>query len=754
MSAVLSVSHHGRLLAEVLVAVALFVAAVALRVWLSQDHPAYHAGDATAYYPAEAALQFRWAQELALQGRLLPVDYRAQWPEGLRFGVDITPVMEHTAAFVWRSLPWRPASFFDFSILFVAAVSSLTVVLSWVAVRWLGGGAAGAAVAAFLAAFHPWALERVIRNFGRENFALVWVVTPLVCLFVLWHRARRQVRAREVAALLAVSFLAQALAFASWHMARPLFELHSGVLLAAALAGVWTAHERRWLQAWFLSTVPLWLGLPVLRSRGYALTPNIVALTLLALGLGFARTWRRRLAVAGSVVVAWLAAHEFAVPAGDSHITELLAARLAHGFVKPADPARLSPEARLMWIEAFNAPSAADLVAYAGPLLIVGALVAWLARRRFAVRLRRDAGWSGLALVLCAWAAAWLTFDRLVVFFAFGIAVALGLLLSEALKSRWRAWAAAATLLLCCAVGAQTVGATPAQRLHQWLAQRLAARRTPLFQNRLADTRDLLRWLAANTSHDDVVVAWFGLSSQIYAYADRPVVVQSKFENPSVRPKAIALARALYGPPAELAGYCRRYGARYVVYEAPMVLQRGPESYRYVGGVQRIPTTSTVARMHFWPYDLDDFRLVYQNRGFRIFRYLDNEAATTGTRATTWGWYPLYDRQWCGIDDGDDFLDDGRIEQAVARALELEKQLVVAQALAVEEKTAPALRLARGLLNQEPRLWQAAVLMARLYAAAGNVEAAQKACTAAEVGYPQCPELPLHLTRSKGESDQ
>jgi len=736
-------SHRVVLFTETLLLATVFFAAILLRVGMSWNHPAYVPGDATCFYPAEAALQYRWAWQLASEGTLPPVDLRAQWPEGLRFGIDITPVMEHVAAAVWRFLPLRPATFFDYSILFIAVVSSFPVLLAYAAVRALGGGALGGLVAAFLTGFHPWSLERVVRNFGRENFTLTFVLLPLVCLLWLWRQDRAPMAPRRIFGALAIAFAAQAVAFASWHMARPLFEFHAGMLLLLALSGAVGARPMRLASVWFLTTAPLWVLLPVLSVRTYALTPNIVALTLVALGLGFARSRRGRVGAVVLAVCLYAFAVAFIPRTDDSHIAEVVRAKVAHLWIKPQDPAQLSPEARLMWIEAFNSPSRVELLVGGVPLVLVGAALGLVARRRLCARLRRHkAAWLGLGVLCIGWTLAYCTFQRLVIFFLFGMAVVLGLLASEALRSRRRASAAVLVILLCGMVGLQTAAPSGWQLARQQLQTWLEPQPSQLFQNRFADTRDLIVWLRTHTQPDDVVAAWFGLSSLIYAYADRPVIVQSKFENPTVRPKTLALAKALYGTPQELSEYCRRYGAKYFVYEAPMVLHHGTESYRYIAGARTLPTSCTVAMMHFRPHDLDDFRLVYQNRGFRVFRFV-GARTTTESVAASYGWFPLYDREWCGIGNRDGDISDAMLDKAVERALMLERQLALAQVLDANGKTQDALRMARSLLSQEPRLWQAALLMAKIYAASGNAAAAEKACSMVEIGFPKCPELPV-----------
>lgn len=720
--------------------------ATLFRITLSFAHPAYRPGDATAYYPAEAALQYRWAHDLAVQGKLPSVDRRAQWPEGLRFGTDITPVMEHIAAWLFRSTAPSSLSFFDFSIWFVAAVSSLGAILAYLAVRLLGGGVAGALLAAFLAGFHPCVLERVVRNFGRENFALFFVFVPVACVLALWRKQRASASLQVI--ILAFATISQAVAFASWHMARPLFELHALVLIFTAAFFSTTPFQLRRTVVWVISTAPFWVLLPVLQVRRYAVSPNILMLLFLGLGLLLVRQTSARLMVLAAAILARALAGA-AATADDSHISEVVLAKLTHLLGKPADPNQLSPEARLMWIEAFNSPTLAALILYALPVVLALGLLGFAARHRFLARLRTETAWRGLFILFLVHTAAYLTFERLVVLFLFSAAVLVGLVASEVFKTRWRWFGFGLVLVLLVAVGGQSAAFPPIRAVEFWVREKTLPPQENAFQNRLADTQDLLHWLRSHTQRDDVVVAWFGLSSQIYAYADRPVVVQSKFENPFVRPKVLELANALYGKPEKLEDFCTKYGARYVVYEAPMVLHRGRDSYRYVAGKTFVETTSAVALMHFQPHELDAFRLVYQNRGFRVFRVTRAHETTTPLPAR-YGWFPLYDREWCSIDLQAPILDDSKLDEAVRKTLAIESQLVVAELFSAEGKFSESLRILRDLLGREPRLWQAAALMARIYARSGNIEAAKKACTLAEIGYPQCPELPSHLRHVEG----
>lgn len=724
------------------------LAVVSVRVWFSLSHPAYSQGDPTAFFPAEAGMQYRWAETVAKTGKLPSIDRRAQWPEGLCMSLDIAPVMEYVAGWAFRLLPWEPDSFFMFAIAFVAILSSLTVAVAYVAVRLLGGSVAGAMYAAFVVGFYPAMIGRVVRNFGRENFALIFVIVPLIVLLVLWRRSAAQWPLGRTLSLIMIGSLSQGLAFASWHMARAIFELHTATILLIALFGGVPRREQKLAALWFLSFAPWWFALPLLQVRSYWLAPNVVALLVIALTLLAARERRHRGVGMVVALVSWLVARHMSTAADDSHVTEVVLAKLHHGFLKPADPALLSPEARLMWIEAFNSPATSELFAQALPAVACGVVLFSLGWRRIVARWRSDAAWRGLIIILLSWLIAYLLFQRLVVLFSFGIAVALGATLSEAVRSRKRLAAVATAFLLLLLIAGHYVDAPLVAQLRAKIAGRARPPATR-FENRLADTRDLLQWLKNHTEYDDVIVAWFGLSSQIYAYADRPVVVQSKFENPFIRAKVLRLAEALMGSPALLVEFCRQYQASYVVYEATMVLHHGTESFRYVAGRTRIPTTSSVAMLHFWPHDLSEFRLVYQNRGFRVFKVLDRKA-TVG-ESPRYGWFPLYDRQWCGVTEAKGEFDDAALDRAVERATSLENKLLLAQLLAAEGKRSDALHLARLLLAQEPRFWQAAVLMARICAQAGNIEAAKNACRAAEIGYPECPDLPQHIARLETE---
>lgn len=711
-------------------------------------HPAYFPSDPTGFFPAEAGMQYRWAETVAKTGKLPSIERRAQWPEGLSLSLDIAPLMEYVAGWAYRLLPWKAPSFFSFALGFVAFVSALTLAAAYFVVRGLGGGVGGAIYAAFITGFYPAVVARIVRNFGRENFALIFVLVPVIVLLVLWRRTAARWPLRRLLGLIIIASLSQGLAFASWHMARAVFELHAATILLVALFGGVPRREQKLAVAWFLSFSPWWFALPVLQVRSYGLEPNVVALLVIALTLFVSRRTPHRVIGLVLAIVSWLVARQFYAAGDDSHVTEVVLAKLRHCFVKPADPALLTPEARLMWIEAFNSPARGELIAQALPAVACGVGLFWLGWRRTFARWRSDAAWRGLFIILLAWGVAYLLFQRLVVLFSFGIAVALGVMLSEALRSQKRLAAVALAFLLLLLMTSYYVDVPVVAQIRERI---VGTTKPPAsrFENRFADTRDLLGWLRTHTAHDDVIVAWFGLSSQIYAYADRPVVVQSKFENPYIRAKVLRLSEALMGSPAQLAEFCRQYQASYLVYEATMVLQHGTESFRYVAGHTRVPTTSSVAMLHFWPHDLSDFRLVYQNRGFRVFRVLNSKK--TSVERSRYGWFPLYDRQWCGVTEAKGEFDDAALDRSVERATSLENKLLLAQLLAAEGKRSDALRLARLLLAEEPRFWQAAVLMARIYAQAGNSEAAKNACRAAEIGYPQCPDLPPHIARPETE---
>ena len=169
-----------RLTSTLLLAV-LVLAGLNLKVRLSTTLSFFDSEDETSYFRAESALQYRYAR-LAAAGRPLPeVDRPAQWPEGLRPRRELTWLMERLTGACYRWLAPAASDFRWFVLLWVALVSSLSIVALYLCAERLTR-APSLALAAAAAYGLSWAAQcNVIASYRLETLGLPLIFASLAC---------------------------------------------------------------------------------------------------------------------------------------------------------------------------------------------------------------------------------------------------------------------------------------------------------------------------------------------------------------------------------------------------------------------------------------------------------------------------------------------------------------------------------------------------------------------------------------------
>jgi asparagine N-glycosylation enzyme membrane subunit Stt3 len=212
------------------------IAIVCLKAVLGFQNFAYNPRSDLNLYPTEAALQYHWSEVVAKGGDIPLALARAQYPEGLRVGTDVTIAMEYVAGYCYRFLaePLGAGPFHRYSIWFIAVMSTTAVPVVFILALALFRSHWAAWCAALLYGLHPFSFMRVIRNFGRENFALTFIFLAILGLVLLLQVVDRR---RQVLALI-LAVVAQVVAFLFWHVSRFAFDVTMLCLLIVWLQGL------------------------------------------------------------------------------------------------------------------------------------------------------------------------------------------------------------------------------------------------------------------------------------------------------------------------------------------------------------------------------------------------------------------------------------------------------------------------------------------------------------------------------------
>lgn len=563
-------------------------------------------------FTLESALQFRSVRMIYMGQGLPAVDREIQVPEGVRTFAHDTVGAEYLVAWLARLFPaeitltdrvrWIGVAWFCLGIPWMAA---------WI--RRLTGSWEGGLFAGF---FYAVSLASVIRSTGQEisheNFALPLLLAHLALA------AGPPATGRSGFARLAGSALCLAAALATWDLVQYYILLWA---LAAAARWLWrpwgrAAPEARALAVRVAGVAMAGLFSPYLRAHGAVLSPAIAPLWAVAAGV-LARDSvieRRAGRHASRVVFAVTLAAILAAGAAEflesyGHFGSLLSAKIRFLNRKPADPALLTFDQRILWTPALHSATwrlFRTLFPHAVPLTGLASVV-WLFRQR-----REEAASipNPEPLLFYHWAsvAVFFLFVRFCVFAALSAAAVLGVSAAWAARRRgWRRWAAMGALSICGLAesgvvihGAKSWGSVPVlypqlEELGEWL--KIHAAPAPVLAN-------------------------FQTSGFVLAYGRCPVVLHPKFESPEIRTRVEAYATHLFrGTERGLRDWAEGFGARYLVHAMGEFSDRAPElTLRYMVDA-RVPPPSAPARgFEFGPDRMECFHLVWQNPKYRVFR--------------------------------------------------------------------------------------------------------------------------------------
>ncbi|RKZ12958.1 hypothetical protein DRQ50_11190, partial [bacterium] len=624
---------------------------------------------------------------------LLSHDTFQQHPDGVDQWREYTLLMEPVYGFMYRLAgdPSRPVV--EFLLKLVPLIHVLAMLPLFVVARLLGVRRPAAVAAVLVAATCGPALTRLAGSLLlKETFSLL-----LLWLFLALHLAAcRTGRTwlRVGAAVMLVPLLA------SWHLAQYLALVVLGATaLSRAVSG--DGSERR---AWMLPAGYLVAALvagmtPSLAARHFlldslfALVVAWLVAEIVASRMPTGRARSRLGLLAGSVVLLVGPTLVWPGHGGDyGHVGGLLAAKLSHGFRLPEDPELLSFAVRLFWTHPFHTPPPAEIWAGVGAhtVLFMGAMV-WalvLVVRPGTTSLRRTVLLTSLVFAL-----AWLAVARLgVVFVPFGALIVA--MAADDLAGRRSPWWPAAVLAGAAIFNLNTVLAEPLSIAREVRAGRPARLQTGEDAS-LPARVELLRWVTRYTpgpgsavaGKPSTFLAGIALSPQLLLYTGRPVVLNSQFENESIRQRYEQFLEALFArDPSRLHDLARRYDADYLILPLKAATADRTHTLAWLAAAPRpLHREQTAVRLHFEPESVPGFRPVWDNDRYRIFQVLKSGGIAEPV-VWTRGFSPAWDARNYTYVDGylTELENDRKSLAAFARRVEelqgRQQQILQAQA--------------------------------------------------------------------------
>jgi len=333
------------------------------------------------------------------------------------------------------------------------------------------------------------------------------------------------------------------------------------------------------------------LLLPHMRHDGAFFSPATVSAVFVLLPSGRS-IWFPVTATILSVLAA------FAGGTSGSHVSEVILAKLRFLFSHPEDPGLLSDDARIFWVPGYTSPSPAQFLFLFGvPLLasLPGMADMWRNSRN---RL--------LLWFLPLSMAGYLFFDRLMVL----LALALIPPIAMSLRRKWFAVTSVFLILLQSVFPGDLASMVSSAGLDFEDSSSL-----------LGDSEldVFLAWTRDRTDRDDAVLSFWHISGLVSAYADRPVVTHTFFENSENRRTIMRFARTLFLPEDSLVTFMREKECRLLVYQADFLLDRSHSGLIYLAGLRDVPRDAAALMLHYSPDSLDSLEPVFQGPSLRVF---------------------------------------------------------------------------------------------------------------------------------------
>ena len=355
-----------------------------------------------------------------------------------------------------------------------------------------------------------------------EDFSVPWFALHL---WLLARAARVGTRASILLASLPLG-----IAVSTWHATSFFFALEAACVLAVFLAGGRNPLAAR--GSWILSAtlIAFACAVPVLRSTGFALSlPMLIVFAMWASAK--IPSGRPRLVALAILGIAIAAASGLGGGGEYGHVYGLLAAKVRHFGLLPADPSELSPEVRLMWQGPFASLDAAGLAG----LLGIGLLALVPAGVRLVRAARARVTEAGIETVLCALAC-------LSVVVA-GLIARTVLLPGLLLPVVGVAWIAARRVRAVTAVAWAVVLAQGAYAF-DWIGSNpISWYQPPVRQEEIAE---LVTRIPELVPEGEAVAADFMTSTAILAHTDHPILFQPKWESKRSRERVVELFDAFY----------------------------------------------------------------------------------------------------------------------------------------------------------------------------------------------------------------
>lgn len=604
----------------ILLLVVVFGAALATRLAVLNAN--LEAADGDLPFTLESAIQFRMTERVYTGEGIPSHEPGIQYPDGIDVFRTDTVLAEYVYAGLAHLLPESvPLSTRVRWIMVFWFSLSAPLLAMWVC-TWTGSRGSGI----WAGLFYAVSLSAVIRSAGlevsRENFAIPFLVAHLFLYALSVKRSGR------ISFVLAVgSALMLAMALAAWDMIQFYLLLWAVMLGWRVIRGANSSTEEkvRSLSIVLLMVVTSFLS-PYHRAHGLGFSPALLILygVLIVQAIEHRRSleiWQRALLILTPLLLLLILSRGYVENYG--HFAELFSAKIRFLNQKPVDPSLLTFNQRIMWVPALDSATW-GLTRLLFPsiflVIVVVGINSYLlsVERHDRVRLQSSPLNFQPIFIFIVSVLAFVLFVRFHVFVAiFGwasIAIGWAVLCNRHIWQRVALGLILGTVLIV-------------EANHVWSQPGHWGRPNVYHQ----EAKEIIDWLS-EYAEGEPVLANFGISASLWAYANTPIVLHPKFETPEIRHRVQAYGEALFTKDQEaFRDWADELGVEYYVYALGEFAERSPElQMRYFVDALVPPENAAARTFEYEPENAGAWEWMLGNRKYRIFRIIsraDEEAA-------------------------------------------------------------------------------------------------------------------------------
>lgn len=623
------------------------------KVNMMKQNPGYSDGKDNAMFWSETAYQYRYAKMFADGDpkiwSTLSNDVKLQYPDGVDSWKDYTTFMEPVHGWFYKWFISKDVPFHIYLMWFVAVFSSLLTLIIYFSVRAIWKSPIYGLLASLAWMLAPASFFRQVSNiYLKEDFSIIFII-----LFIVFFIISLNNKKIIYPILGAVSLF---IALISWHFSQFMF-----ILLAGSFFLVYAFSkdiEEHWIKNITIYTIAGFVAglVPVLWNRTFIFSqPMLICYTILLMHYGrkyWVAKFNDKLAVKvllsfGVLIILNASNFIFNTHIKEySHVFSLFWYKLIYLGQAPANPSEIPYDARVFWTGNFEGLTTNEIYENFRSLWWLLVLIPIF----FVVSLFDKIKQKEKILLFIVFIGSLLAsfmIGRLVIFLAVFTAIAMPIMpytlskINEIFaKSKSKISGGGKSLTALIALASCLIVVYMCYSNYE-----VYKVIKPEIKEDVTDKLAVFNWVKENTSQNAAFLTQISDGPMILLYTDRPVIMNSQFENNYIRRRAEEFGNAFFGTEQQLFDFCKKYKAEYLLMNSNMVLPANIGSNRYNScKTEPLELNTAAAMLQFEPEKMQYFAPVYDNTNYRILKVLRNNEL----KDTIWwqrGYSPNFDKK-------------------------------------------------------------------------------------------------------------